>query len=76
MLTKAMKRTDVGERKMEASVNHSTSEIRTTMGLRIPEGERLEELQQPVQKVILQKNQETVREGNVQQPLQMKMSDD
>ncbi|MCI46749.1 hypothetical protein A2U01_0067990, partial [Trifolium medium] len=57
--------TDVGEKKTEASANQSTSD-----------GERLEELQQPVQEVTLQKNQETVWEGNVQQPLKMKMSDD
>ncbi|KAK2436499.1 hypothetical protein QL285_021491 [Trifolium repens] len=100
MLTKKLKRTDNGERKIEASENRSTSEVDTTMGLKKPEVESFN--------VKLQKNHETVKEadctkasvtknytmgigtpppsdspvkalpqanGNVQQPLKMKMSD-
>ncbi|MCH85747.1 alpha/beta hydrolase family protein, partial [Trifolium medium] len=78
MLTKAMKRTDDGERKIEASENRSTPEVRTKMGLRKPEVELFGELQQPLQNVILQKTQETVKEveqNNVVQSRKMKMSD-
>jgi hypothetical protein len=71
MLTKKLKRTDDGGWKIEASENHSTSEVHTTMGLKKPEVEPFN--------VKLQKNQETMKEeepSNIEQSHKMKMSDD
>ncbi|MCI24737.1 hypothetical protein A2U01_0045923, partial [Trifolium medium] len=77
LLTKAVKKTDGGERNIGASDYRSTSEVHT--GLKKPEVEPFGELQQPLQEVILQKNQETVKEeveqNNIVQPRTMKMSD-
>jgi glutamine synthetase type III len=74
MLTKKLKRTDDGERKIDASVNRSTSEVHTTMGMKKPEVELFGELQQPLQNVIRQKNQETMKEeepSNIEQSHKM-----
>jgi hypothetical protein len=79
MLTKKLKRTDDGERKIDASENRSESEVRTTMGSKKLEDKLLEVPQQPVQEVVRQKNQETMKEveqSNVEQSIKMKMSDD
>jgi hypothetical protein len=79
MLTKAAKNTDDGERKIDASENRSESEVRTTVGSKKLEDKLLEAPQQPVQEVVRQKNQETMKEAeqsNVEQSLKMKISVD
>ncbi|KAK2407301.1 hypothetical protein QL285_042936 [Trifolium repens] len=79
MLTKDAKNTDDGERKIDASENRSESEVRTTVGSKKLEDKLLEAPQQPVQEVVRQKNQETMKEAeqsNVEQSLKMKISVD